>query len=205
MKFLQNTASGGFRWRFAASGTAGGFAEQMSADEKSARSTCSATRSSDFDAETSAPCGNRRRRRPPKIRDGQKICAERFWPARCPSGRAARGASVRRKQSQSRDETEIQRREERPAAFQKKYEEGHKTKLGRKETPDTCLAGLRAERCSRYIGDHAVVRGNRITDSVPVTEVSSCKYTTERGRTRRSTTPALKGCLLPKTRRIIFQ
>ena len=98
-----------------------------------------------------------------------------------------------RKQSQSRDETEIQRREERPAAFRKKYEEGHKTKLGRKETPDTCLAGLRAERCSRYIGDHAVVRGNRITDSVPVTEVSSCKYTTERGRTRRSTTPALKG------------
>ena len=33
--------------------------------------TCSATRSSDFDTETSAPCGNRRRRRPPKIRDGQ--------------------------------------------------------------------------------------------------------------------------------------
>ena len=38
----------------------------MSVDEKSARSTCSATRSSDFDAETSAPCGNRRRRAPPE-------------------------------------------------------------------------------------------------------------------------------------------
>ena len=38
----------------------------MSADEKSARSTCSATRSSDFDTETSAPRENRRRRRPPK-------------------------------------------------------------------------------------------------------------------------------------------
>jgi hypothetical protein len=48
----------------------------MSADEKSARSTCSATRSSDFDTETSAPCGNRRRRRPPKIRDGQAIYGE---------------------------------------------------------------------------------------------------------------------------------
>ena len=45
----------------------------MSADEKSARSTCSATRSSDFDTETSAPRENRRRRRPPKIRDGQNI------------------------------------------------------------------------------------------------------------------------------------
>src|SRR5271166_4170463 len=38
------------------------------------------------------------------------------------------------KQSQSRDETEIQRREERPAAFRKKHKEGHKTKLSRKET-----------------------------------------------------------------------
>jgi len=41
---------------------------------------------------------------------------------------------ARRKQSQSRDESEIQRREERPAAFQKKKKEGHKTKLSRKET-----------------------------------------------------------------------
>ena len=49
----------------------------MSADEKSARSTCSATRSSDFDTETSAPCGNRRRRRPPKIRDGQNFFQDR--------------------------------------------------------------------------------------------------------------------------------
>src|SRR5271157_4351343 len=38
------------------------------------------------------------------------------------------------KQSQSRDETEIQRREERPAAFRKKHKEGHKTKLNRKGT-----------------------------------------------------------------------
>ncbi|MGZ3299551.1 MAG: hypothetical protein ACXWO3_01265 [Isosphaeraceae bacterium] len=33
-----------------------------------------------------------------------------------------------RKQSQSRDETEIQRREDRPAAFRKKHEEGHNNK-----------------------------------------------------------------------------
>jgi hypothetical protein len=39
-----------------------------------------------------------------------------------------------RKQSQSRDETEIQRREQRPAAFLKKHKEGGKTKLSRKET-----------------------------------------------------------------------
>src|SRR5271157_3546619 len=38
----------------------------MAADEKSARSTCSATRSSDFDTETSAPRENRRRRHPQK-------------------------------------------------------------------------------------------------------------------------------------------
>ncbi len=44
----------------------------MSGYEKSARSTCSATRSSDFDTEISAPRENRRRRRPPKIRDGQE-------------------------------------------------------------------------------------------------------------------------------------
>jgi len=37
-----------------------------------------------------------------------------------------------RKQSQSRDETEIQRREERPAAFLKKHKEGGRTKLSRK-------------------------------------------------------------------------
>ncbi len=43
-----------------------------------------------------------------------------------------------RKQSQSRDESEIQRREVRPAAFLKKHEEGGKTKLIRKET---ALAG----------------------------------------------------------------
>jgi len=36
------------------------------------------------------------------------------------------------KQSQSREETEIQGREERPAAFLKKHKEGHKTKLSRK-------------------------------------------------------------------------
>jgi hypothetical protein len=39
-----------------------------------------------------------------------------------------------RKHSQSRDETEIQRREQRPAAFLKKDKEGGKTKLSRKET-----------------------------------------------------------------------
>ena len=38
------------------------------------------------------------------------------------------------KQSQSRDETEIQRREERPAAFGKKHKESHKTKRSQKET-----------------------------------------------------------------------
>jgi hypothetical protein len=43
-----------------------------------------------------------------------------------------------RKQSQSRDETEIQRREELPAAFLKKHKEGGKTKLSRKAT---ALAG----------------------------------------------------------------
>ncbi len=41
-------------------------------------------------------------------------------------------------QRQSRDETEIQRREERPAAFLKKHKEGGKTKLSRKAT---ALAG----------------------------------------------------------------
>jgi len=39
-----------------------------------------------------------------------------------------------RKQSQSRDATEIQRRQERPAAFRKKHKESHETKLSRKET-----------------------------------------------------------------------
>jgi len=39
-----------------------------------------------------------------------------------------------RKQSQSRDEMEIQRREQRPAAFLKKLKEAGKTKLSRKET-----------------------------------------------------------------------
>ena len=43
----------------------------MSADEKSVCSTCSATRSSDFDTETSAPCGTGEDGAPPKIRDGQ--------------------------------------------------------------------------------------------------------------------------------------
>ncbi len=39
-----------------------------------------------------------------------------------------------RKQSQSRDETEIQRREERPAAFRKKHKKNHKPKLSQPET-----------------------------------------------------------------------
>ena len=39
-----------------------------------------------------------------------------------------------RKRSQSRDDTEIQHREERPAAFRKKHKESHKTKLRQKET-----------------------------------------------------------------------
>jgi len=39
-----------------------------------------------------------------------------------------------RKQSQSPDETEIQRREERPATFRKKHKGSHKTKLSQKET-----------------------------------------------------------------------
>ncbi len=43
-----------------------------------------------------------------------------------------------RTRSHSRDETEIQRREERPAAFLKKLKEGGKTKLSRKAT---ALAG----------------------------------------------------------------
>ncbi len=46
-----------------------------------------------------------------------------------------------RRQSQSRDETESQRREERPAAFRKKHKEGGKRKLSRKETPLMQIAG----------------------------------------------------------------
>ena len=66
VKSLQNTTSQRFSVAFHGLGNGRGFAEQMSADEKSARSTCSATRSSDFDTETSAPRENRRRRHPPK-------------------------------------------------------------------------------------------------------------------------------------------
>ena len=64
----------------------------------------------------------------------------------------------------------FRRLEKRPAAFWESQAEPQE-----KVKPEGNRPGLRAERCSRYIGHHAVVRGNRITDRVPVTDVSSVR------------------------------
>ena len=56
---------------------------------------------------------------------------QRSSPQKVESGLAGPAG---RKQNQSRNETKIQRREERPAAFRKKHKESHKTKLSQKET-----------------------------------------------------------------------